>query len=941
MSNNALSPARNLHGSNRAMLLRCTIVVTLVSSLFFLDACSLLGNSASTNKTSSAQSLAISAVLPAAVMGVSYNATFAVSGGTAPYHFTLASGELPSGLLLNATTGTISGMPSKTGSFSFAVSAADSNANSASDSFDVTVSNAGAVAVTVTPVTATVVSAGTAQFAAQVRNSSNVAVTWSASVGTISRTGLFQAPTVSANTDAILTATSLADSTKSGKAVVLVTPAPPLTVSTISLPGATAGVAYSTSFSASGGKAPYSWTVTSGALPTGIALQSSGLLSGTTTQTGQFNFTVQVSDASSPKQTSLKAFALTVGSLTVAVTVTPATATVPSAGSQQFTALVSNTSNVAVTWSASPGTISNTGLYQAPTVSVNTSATVTATSVADPTKSAKAAVTVTASSAPPPVSITTTSVSGAIAGTAYSSSFSATGGKSPYSWTLTSGTLPAGIALQSSGLLSGTTNQTGQFTFTVQVSDSSSPKQIASRSFTLTVSASTGGGGALPPSTLFGFTDTSTSVKKFPTASYGMQRFWDSPPLQWPSINTASGIYDFTNLDTELATGYTKGVMEGMYTLARTPPWASSNPADTSCHYTTAASGGGLGECDAPSDLNSDGTGSNSIWKAWITAIATHVNGSTYLQSHAHVKYWEIWNEPDNQPFWSGSFAQLARLTEDANCIITGRGVIHESGNGTATPCTAKAIDATAKIVMSSGHAKAGGALTYAQNQLYCNASPKGSQLPCPIPANAIAAAVDIINFHMKPGNETGNNCPAPTPCTPESAMQMYISNIHGILQPAELAKPLWDGEASYAMNGFTDAYTDPDMAASFMARFYLVNWSLNISGMAWYDWNELVAQPAAVQTAYQQTYNWLAPSSLSTACAATGTVWSCGITQSGKQYLIMWDTSRSCTNGSCTTGNQTVTSQWTKYQDMTTASSTITISGHVVPVGIKPVILQ
>src|SRR5258706_6505765 len=451
MSNNALSPARNLHGSNRAMLLRCTIVVTLVSSLFFLDACSLLGNSASTNKTSSAQSLAISAVVPAAVMGVSYNATFAVSGGTAPYHFTLASGELPSGLLLNATTGTISGMPSKTGSFSFAVSAADSSSNSASHSFDVTVSNAGAVAVTVTPVTATVVSAGTAQFAAQVRNSSNVAVTWSASVGTISRTGLFQAPTVSANTDAILTATSLVDPTKSGKAVVLVTPAPPLTVSTISLPGATAGVAYSTSFSASGGKAPYSWTVTSSALPTGIALQSSGLLSGTTTQTGQFNFTVQVSDASSPKQTSLKAFALTVGSLTVAVTVTPATATVPSAGSQQFTALVSNTSNVAVTWSASPGTISNAGLYQAPTVSVNTSATVTATSVADPTKSAKAAVTVTASSAPPPVSITTTSVSGAIAGTAYSTLFSATGGKSSYSLTLRSGYVAAGIALQAPG----------------------------------------------------------------------------------------------------------------------------------------------------------------------------------------------------------------------------------------------------------------------------------------------------------------------------------------------------------------------------------------------------------------------------------------------------------------------------------------------------------
>jgi hypothetical protein len=110
---------------------------------------------------------------------------------------------------------------------------------------------------------------------------------------------------------------------------------------------------------------------------------------------------------------------------------------------------------------------------------------------------------------------------------------------------------------------------------------------------------------------------------------------------------------------------------------------------------------------------------------------------------------------------------------------------------------------------------------------------------------------------------------------------------------------------------------------------------------MAWYDWGELSAEPASVPTAYQQTYNWLAAASLSTPCAAVGTVWSCGITLSGKPYLIMWDTSQSCANGSCTSGNQTVASQWTEYQDMTTASSPITISGHVVPVGIKPVVLQ
>ena len=459
------------------------------------------------------------------------------------------------------------------------------------------------------------------------------------------------------------------------------------------------------------------------------------------------------------------------------------------------------------------------------------------------------------------------------------------------------------------------------------------------------------------PSTLFGFTEDSTAAASWPTVSYGMQRFWDSPPLQWPSINTAAGVFNFSNIDTMLAQGYAEGISSTMYTLARTPTWASSNASDATCGYTTAASGGGDGQCDAPYDLNSDGSGTNATWKAWITEIAGHVNAPSYCTGvgagHACIKYWEIWNEPDtwsdgSNRFWAGTFAQLARLTEDANCIITGRGVIHENGSaGTATPCTATAIDATAKIVMASGHAESV-ALTFAENQLYCNdvgGIPAG-ELPCPvttdpIPGDAIAKAVDIINFHMKPGNETGNTCPAPTLCTPESAMQMYVANIHSILQPSELAKPLWDGEASYSTVGFSGTYSDPDMAASLMPRLYLVDWSLGISGMAWYTWDELSAESSEVQTSYQQTYNWLSESSLTSSCAAAGTVWSCGISQSGKSYLVMWDTSQSCSGGICTTGSQTVGAQWGHYQDMTTASIPLAIAGHSVPVGIKAVVLS
>jgi hypothetical protein len=620
----------------------------------------------------------------------------------------------------------------------------------------------------------------------------------------------------------------------------------------------------------------------------------------------------------------------------VVVTVSPPTASVPSNGTKQFTALVTNTSNVAVTWSASPGTISSTGLYQAPTVTVNTGATVTATSVADSTKSGTASVTITVGSQAP-LSITTKSLPVAVAGTAYSSPLTATGGQASYSWSLVSGTLPSGIAVNSAGSISGTTTQTGQFNFTVQVADSSSPKQTATQALVLTVNGSTGGGNT-PPATFFGFSWNDTASLSWPEVSYGMQRFWDSPGMQWPNLNTASGVFDFTDLDSDLALAYSKGTVESMYTLSRTPTWASSDPTDTSCNDTTGL-GGGNGQCDPPSDLNSNGSGANAIWKAWITAIATHVNSPGYTSNHAHIKYWEIWNEPDTRGFWVGSLAQLARLTEDANCIITGRGVIHQNGDGSATPCTATAIDPTAQIVMASAHAK-GGALKYGQNELYCNNSPSGLQLPCPNPPDAIATAVDIINFHMKPGNESGNNCPAPTPCTPESAMQWYVSNIQGILQPAELAKPLWDGEAQYSTTGFIDAYTDPDMGASFMPRFYLINWSLGLDGMAWY-YATSSAEPDDAVTSYQQTYNWLVNASLVTPCAASGTVWSCTIQSGGTQYLIMWDTSQSCANGSCTTKNQTVGSQWSHYQDMTTASTPIAISGNIVPVGIKPVVLK
>ena len=80
--------------------------------------------------------------------------------------------------------------------------------------------------------------------------------------------------------------------------------------------------------------------------------------------------------------------------LPVSVSITPTSASVASGAAQQFSATVNNASNPSVTWSASNGTISPSGTFTAPTVTTTIQVTVVATSVADPSKSAQASVSV-------------------------------------------------------------------------------------------------------------------------------------------------------------------------------------------------------------------------------------------------------------------------------------------------------------------------------------------------------------------------------------------------------------------------------------------------------------------------------------------------------------------------------------------------------------------
>src|SRR5882762_10210106 len=70
----------------------------------------------------------------------------------------------------------------------------------------------------------------------------------------------------------------------------------PLAISTTSLPAGSVGQAYSPQLNATGGTTPYTWSVASGSLPSGLTLSSSGAISGIPTAAGTSTFTVKLTD---------------------------------------------------------------------------------------------------------------------------------------------------------------------------------------------------------------------------------------------------------------------------------------------------------------------------------------------------------------------------------------------------------------------------------------------------------------------------------------------------------------------------------------------------------------------------------------------------------------------------------------------------------------------
>jgi hypothetical protein len=436
--------------------------------------------------------------LPSGTNGFAYTAQLSETGSSSTITWSVSQGTLPQGLTLNSSTGLISGTPGVAGMFTFTVTATDAQQNKGSQQFILAINSpAGGPIVIMTPSLTLTATEGANDNVQLVASGGHPPFTWSISAGSLpagltlnSSTGVISGvATVSGTFSFTIRAT---DTTSAfGEAAFTLNIVGPLVITTSTLPNGDVGVAYRAQLASTGGVAPITWSLSAGSLPAGLTLTSStGLISGTPTTTAN-NVALAVRATDSTGALKDQAFNLTI---TAGLAITTASLPNGLTGTAYNAQLAATGGTQPITWSLSSGNLpsglslnSSTGVISGtPTGGGQFTITVQAADASSASTQKQFSFTITG------LGIVNPDLHPGVVGIPYSVLLTPIAGTAPYSFTLSSGTLPAGLAfVSSSGLILGTPTQTGQFTVTFNLMDSSNPIEQASRTYTFTINSAT------------------------------------------------------------------------------------------------------------------------------------------------------------------------------------------------------------------------------------------------------------------------------------------------------------------------------------------------------------------------------------------------------------------------------------------------------------------
>lgn len=328
--------------------------------------------------------------------------------------------------------------------------------------------------------------------------------------------------------------------------------------------------------------------------------------------------------------------------------------------------------------------------------------------------------------------------------------------------------------------------------------------------------------GAKIPAEYFGLTINSIGQRPiWPEVDFSGIRLWGA--IYWAEINPAPGVFNWARFDAILEIAHRRNI-DVVLNLAYTPRWAATEK-DARPAFSPGAS-------SPPADIRS--------WEDFVGAAVRRAAGK--------IRYWEVWNEPEDPNYYSGDIATMVRLQKRAFETIKGLDptlmVITPSSNGTA-----------AGYRWQSDFLRAGGG-KYA----------------------------DILGFHGY---------------SPNAEEQIaIIGQFKRVFAANGLAdKPIWDTEGGWPGN-----LTDPDAQAAYLARSYLLQWSFGIDRFYWYAyegggaaWGKLWDPKEGLLLpgrAYRTVQRWLVGATVLHSVEKHGPVWSMRLRLSdGSEAIVVWTT--------------------------------------------------
>jgi hypothetical protein len=283
-------------------------------------------------------------------------------------------------------------------------------------------------------------------------------------------------------------------------------------------------------------------------------------------------------------------------------------------------------------------------------------------------------------------------------------------------------------------------------------------------------------------------------------------------------------------------------------------------------------------------------------------------------------------------------------MEQDARCVVEGPPSGMSCNPNSAFPSGTN-LDPGAKIVTPSPVGAAAG------NNLGQVASSLSTYFSTTVNGYAGGSFSDAIGFHGYVGTATAvgtNAVPCPTP----ENVNIVMADLSATLAqfPTITAgKPLFNTEGGWSQAP-SEGFTDPDRQAAFLPRYLLLQESDNVSRVYWFAWDsktdsslydDSTGQTTPAATAYAEVNQWTQGATVSQACTAKGTVWTCGFTRSGGYSAVaVWDAGQDCTTSSCPTPTAFPATGYVDYHDV--AGNVTQLNGaSSVQVGAQPILLE